>query len=309
VRYRRTMGKKGLALVLAVTVVALLSILVVDFMGRAWVEAAVAAGYRDETLALYAARSGQEAAKLLIMEEAKNSAAFAAKKDDFTGGGIPLPIGDDYAFFNITDESGKIDLNQMVTGRGYANDRWIEVFRRLLTRAELDPNLANAAVDWLDADSELRPDGAETDYYAGLPIPYKAKNAKFDSVDELALVKGFEPKALAKIRDHVTVWSSGRVNINTATPLAIMALDDAITDGMVKDLLKARKEAPFAAPNDVSKVPGFPEVFPRIALLISVSSDYYSVSSNAMFNETSKTIVAVYQRNMSGVKTLYYKNI
>jgi len=298
-----------MALVLAVAVMALLSILVVDFMGRAWVDAAVAAGYRDETLALYAARSGQEAAKALLQEDAKNAAAFARKKEELGGGGIPLPIGDDYAFINITDESGKIDVNQMVTARGYRNDRWIEVFQRLLTRLELDPQLANALVDWMDADSEVSPGGAENDYYSALPVPYRAKNAKLDSVDEMALVRGFEPKVLAKLKDHVTVWSSGRVNINTATPMALMVLDDSITEGMAMELVKARKEEAFSSPNQIAKVSGFDAVFPRIALLIAVTSDYYSVSSNAMFNESSKSVQAVYRRSMSGVKTLYYKNL
>ena len=308
-RSRPMAGRQGMALALAVAVVALLSILVVDFLGRTWVESATAASYRDETSALYAARSGQEAAKLLLMADAKGATPMDAMNEDWAAGGIPLPLGDDYAFFKVTDESGKIDLNQMITGRGYPNERWIEVFRGLLTRLELDPNLAWAAVDWLDQDSEPHLSGAEDPYYASLEVPYRAKNAMFDSVDELALVKGFEPKVMAKLRPHITVWSSGKLNINTATPMALMALDEGITEGMATDLIKAAKEKPFKSINEISRIPGFAEVFPRIALLIGFNSDFYSVTSTAMFNDTSKAVLAVYKRTPQGVTTLYYKNL
>ncbi|MDH5476979.1 MAG: type II secretion system minor pseudopilin GspK [Nitrospinota bacterium] len=307
-RLRPAASREGMALILVVTVVALLSILVVDFMGKAWVESAMATSYRDETQAYYAARSGQEAAKLLLKAQASGQ-SLAGMTPEMAAAGIPLPLGDDYAFFSIIDESGKIDLNQLITNRGYPNDRWIEVLKRLLARLEQDPNMAWAVVDWMDPDSEPRYGGAETPYYSSRTPPYRAKNAPFDSVDELALVKGFKPEVMAKIREHVTVWSSGKLNINTATPMAIMALDDSITEGMVKELIKIRMEKPFATINEISKAPGFSEVFPRIALMITVKSDTYSVRSSATFNETSKSIVGVYKAAGMTTKTLYYKTL
>jgi len=297
-----------MALALTVTVVALLAIMVVDFMSRAWVDTAMAATYRDETKALYAARSGLEAAKLMLMVKERGM-ELEGLTPETAAAGIPLPVGEDYVFFSIIDESGKLDLNQLVTDKGYPDERTIQYFQRLLARLELDPNLAWAVVDWLDADSEPRFAGAETLHYSGLEPPYTAKNSKFDSVDELALVKGFEPKVMVKIRGHLTVWSSGKLNINTATPMALLALDDAITEGMVQELIMARQEKPFKSINEISSVPGFSDVFPRIALLIGVSSKHYMVQSSAMLNETSKTVIAVYMVSPTAADTLYYKTL
>ena len=307
-RKSRVARREGMALVLTVTVVALLSILVMDFLSRTWVETATAASYRDETKALYAARSGLEAAKLLLMLQERGG-QMEGFTPEMAATGMPLPVGDEYAFFSIIDESGKLDLSKLITDRGYPDERWIEYFRRLLAHLELDPNLAGAVVDWMDSDSDPRYGGAETLYYSGLKPPYRAKNAKFDSVDELSLVKGFEPKVMARIREHVTVWSSGKLNINTATPMALMALDDAITEGMVQELILTRKEKPFKAINEITKVPGFSDVFPRIALLIGVSSKHYMVKSSAMINETSKAVIAVYMTTASSANTLYYKTL
>mgnify|MGYP000473525683 CR=1 FL=1 len=45
---------------------------------------------------------------------------------------------------------------------------------------------------WIDDDSEVRYDGAETDdYYATLDPPYVAKNGPLDTVGELLLIRGF----------------------------------------------------------------------------------------------------------------------
>ena len=61
----------GMALILTITVVALLTIAVFDFFGKTWIQSALAASYRDGTKALYAARSGQAAGRLILMEDAK----------------------------------------------------------------------------------------------------------------------------------------------------------------------------------------------------------------------------------------------
>ena len=49
----------------------------------------------------------------------------------------------------------------------------------------------NAAcfVDWLDADSEPRQNGAESDFYSADTQPYLCKNAPLDSIGELLHVK------------------------------------------------------------------------------------------------------------------------
>ena len=46
------------------------------------------------------------------------------------------------------------------------------------------------------ATAAVRAQGAEDDYYMSLPEPYHCKNAHFDSVDELLLVKGVTPQLL-----------------------------------------------------------------------------------------------------------------
>src|SRR5690606_18169218 len=56
--------------------------------------------------------------------------------------------------------------------------------------------LADAVIDWRDKDDEAGPEGAESEYYATLNPPYKAKNRPLDTVEELLMVKGFNGRIL-----------------------------------------------------------------------------------------------------------------
>src|SRR5262249_41429140 len=56
--------------------------------------------------------------------------------------------------------------------------------------------IANSILDWMDADSDPRPGGAEDEYYMALTPPYHCKNGPLDSLEELLFVKGVTPQLL-----------------------------------------------------------------------------------------------------------------
>ncbi|GMU81496.1 MAG: hypothetical protein AMXMBFR47_13670 [Planctomycetota bacterium] len=88
--------------------------------------------------------------------------------------------------FGITPESGKLNLNT-------ASDRQIrELVTPLLAEMGLQnaPEIVDAILDWRDGDNTARELGAENEYYNTLTPPYNAKNTRFDTVEELLLVKG-----------------------------------------------------------------------------------------------------------------------
>lgn len=78
----------------------------------------------------------------------------------------------------LTDEASKLNVNAL----GDAN---LEKLPRVT------PALAAALLDFLDEDDLPRPEGAEQDYYNGLPRPYIIRNGPLASLDELLLVRGF----------------------------------------------------------------------------------------------------------------------
>jgi type II secretory pathway component PulK len=85
--------------------------------------------------------------------------------------------------FGLNDESAKIDIN-------FAS------LARLSRLAGLNEDLAAAIVDWRDEDDDLTPGGAESSVYLTKSEPYRAKNDRFETVEELLLVHGFSRSLL-----------------------------------------------------------------------------------------------------------------
>ena len=67
---------------------------------------------------------------------------------------------------------------------------------RLLMIPGMTDELADAILDFIDADETAREFGCESDYYESLSPPYPAKNSPLESFDELLLVRGVTPSLL-----------------------------------------------------------------------------------------------------------------
>ena len=94
--------------------------------------------------------------------------------------------------FGFVDESGRININQLLQfGLDETQTRDV-----LMYLPEMTEDVADAILDWVDDDEEPRDYGAESDYYSSLDPPYFAKNAKFESIDELLQVAGVTPEYL-----------------------------------------------------------------------------------------------------------------
>ena len=114
--------------------------------------------------------------------------------------------------------TGQVEPEQPALGRRQHQSKEQEVFRRLLRLLELPPVLASTLADWLDADSETSPDGAEDAYYLTLSPPYRSANRPLSDVDDLLRVRGFDAAVVERLRAHVTALPGyDRVNVNTAS--------------------------------------------------------------------------------------------
>lgn len=127
-------------------------------------------------------------------------------------------ISNKYAIFA---EEAKININRA------SMPVLKRLFRILLGYGEIETQeLAAAIVDWRDKDSMLSiPLGSAEDfYYTGLRYPYECKDADFDCLAELNLVKGVTPEVFERIKDFVTIYGRGLVNVNVASREVLFAL-------------------------------------------------------------------------------------
>jgi len=137
--------------------------------------------------------------------------------------------GEPKTHYGVEDEEGKININVL-------DSKVLSPFFQKVggIEPELAEEIAYSVVDWRDTDnSPSHPEyGGEDDYYEDLEIPYESKDSKFESIEELLLVRGMTPEIFEKVEPFVTVYGVGVVNINTAPREVLVGLgmDELLAD-------------------------------------------------------------------------------
>lgn len=119
--------------------------------------------------------------------------------------------------YGLTDEEGKVNLNKA------SPTLLAALFQSAGITAEQANDLARFIVDWRD-ENATREGGPGPETCAGESIPRRCKNAAFESVEELWWMPGMTATLFDAVRGEVTLYGTGAVNANTATPLALRAV-------------------------------------------------------------------------------------
>ena len=156
----------------------------------------------------------------------------------------------------IVDEDAKININ-MGAANEIAHIRLAKQLMSLMFPIQYNPlfeqrdstgnyndrlTLCSAVIDWADSDEQLfscdltnapSSNAVEDAFYQILPKPYRRKNAPYDSLEELHMVRGVtddywstfvDPDPTNPKKRGVTVWGQGTINVNSAPPLTLYAI-------------------------------------------------------------------------------------
>jgi general secretion pathway protein K len=300
-RPRRKASEEGVALILAITTVAILSVMLADMHETTGTAFAVSTSQRDALQAEYMAKSAINLTRLLIAKEPEVRrfvdplyragmgrpapqlpiwnfvneliSPFCTPEDQRDSlMQIGIDFGDTVGFDGLpgechvvaVSENGKINVNDplFLDGERARNNVASQLFS--LTGGQLQESpydalftkvdesgtlttrvdLLTAVIDWWDHDIQRTEfdrgtlatrtggSGVEDDalYQLG-DDPYRNKNAPFDSIQELRLVRGFSDDFWATFVEPIpndpasrimTIYASGLININEATPQVLL---------------------------------------------------------------------------------------
>ena len=226
----RRSAERGVALVAVTMAIAVLSVV---GLGMAVI---AATGDRLATNALAVmqaealARSGIAGARAALVDASRVEAVDTLDAP-WLRALPPQPLGAGLVQVEVEDEARRLDPN-----------RAPDALLRLLARLGLDPVLADALLDWTDADDVARPHGAEHRWYAGQRPPREPANRPLASVGELLLVRGVDTRVLEQLRPFVTTAGEDGVNPNTASPTVMLAVWPE--PSRVGELVAARRRGP-----------------------------------------------------------------
>ncbi len=95
--------------------------------------------------------------------------------------------------FGLENEATRLNTNALLWAELQAEGGGQQLLMGLPGMTE---DIADAILDWLDDDDEIREYGAELEYYSGLDPPYAPRNGPLETVEELLLVRGVTPDLL-----------------------------------------------------------------------------------------------------------------
>ena len=226
--------------------------------------------------------------------------------------GLPvLPVEGGAIKVSIEDAQGRFNLNNLVqNNQPSAAD--VAVFQRLLVQLKLDPFLANAVIDWIDADSNVTsPGGAEDIDYLNLKTPYRTANQPFTSVEELRLVKGFDAKTVLLLLPFVAVLPAGTrtaINVNTAPPEVLAALANRDLE-WAQRLTEQRNENPMKNTGDFTKLLQVPGAAPVQTAPVDVKTDYFLITLETSIGRHQRRTVALMQRAGQTTNWIWFKPV
>jgi len=269
-------ARSGIALVVALVAIAVLSILAAGLALMMKTELRLAQNAGNDEQIYWLGRSGCELARWVLAQEAAvpnepydslnqiwaggpgglgetNSALVGLSLQDF-------PVGNGTVSLKFIDLERKININAASP----------TLLRQVLTVMGVDANdvsvVADSIGDWIDADDMPRTAGAESEFYQTMTPPYDAKNAPIDDLGELLYIRGVTPGMMGldntptiashphlgfgnapgqepdykfHLQDVFTPFSTGKININTAD-LTVLETLPGVDENLAQDIIKAR---------------------------------------------------------------------
>lgn len=251
--------QRGVALITAVLIVALATILAVSVGFK---------GYLDQrrSITMFSLDQGFQVAvgaEAWAADILRKDIVGGSRIDDFTEEWAtpipPIPVDGGEVAGQLEDMQGRFNLNSLVkfeNNQLKSDPRAVERFERLLEILEMEKKWAKLIVDWIDSDIDPQfPDGAEDSVYTSLTPPYRPPNMRITRTSELLAIAGFGPERYRKLEPFVSALPPGTsINVCTAPPEVL----DSLIEGqrqftLARDnMLDMRKQRCFPSLQDFS---------------------------------------------------------
>lgn len=262
-------AEEGVALISVLLIVAVLTAVVYQLLGRHSLSVAQSRNTLGYDQAMSYALGGEMLARQALFEDFSESGPGIDTLEEPWAQAIPPFEIEEDGFLEIQarDLNRCFNLNALSDQEDHEN--YLKRFKALLTSLGIPETLADALRDWVDADEAVYGFGAEDSEYLLREPAYRPPNGPLAHLSELRLLRDMEPEYLDILADHVCVLpvQSLEINVNTATlplfgalavnpnadPMAAQAMEESVRE--YADVDKFLADYPdFAPATDVFRV-------------------------------------------------------
>ncbi len=222
--------------------------------------------------------------------------------------------------YGLIDEERKININVA------SKDILKRLIKLILEYDEVRATrLADSIIDWREIGESEIVGFFSDDFYDNLEYPYPAKNEPFEIPDELKLVKGVTEDVSARLLKYLTVYGSGKININTAqkTVFIALGLDHDVADKILRirrgpdgidytgdDIVFPCAETIIELIQQEEPLNEREEIQIRSLMekdLLSEKSEFYSIESNAKLYNSNESVKIRCIYDASQKKIVYWQ--
>jgi len=296
--------QRGVALIMAVLIVALATILAVNVTFRGMVDQRRAANLFALDQGFEVALGAEAWAADILRKDAQDS-----QTDHFgeiwakSMAALPIDEGAGTVAGRTADMPGRFNLNNLVFSDGTTNETAVKQLERMLSMLEIEPTWATAMADWIDSDVQPGfPDGAEDSVYTGLDPPHLAANMPITRTSELMVLPEFGADRFRRLQPYITALPVGtKLNVCTAPGIVLDSLSETQRQFSLnpEDLAKRRMEACFPTLDDLRGTLDQAE-YEQIKDTLSESSTYFRATVWVTIGTTQFTLYSLLARGGAG---------
>ncbi len=275
----------GVALILVLWVITLLTIMAGSFALSIRRESSVISSIRDGAEASSVASAGIVIAQQMLLNPVRDERWLA------NGEVYSIEYADSEIRIQVYSEQGKININK-------ANKKllknMIKYFSYEDDEDEQAKKIADSILDWRDSNSSVRLDGAEKDEYADEGLQYEPRNKPFQSIEELQLVLGMESELYRNIEPMITIFSTKATpDENSASQEVLYILDAKTAEDQERDFesLQNKKQEKDELFDSEKKKPA-----------TTIHGAFTVISEARLINGAKSTIKAIIKRQASSNK-------
>jgi general secretion pathway protein K len=214
--------RRGIALVLVLWVIALLTVIALGLTTTQRTESALTRNQIDGARFRAMADAGINLVALNLLSTPLD---MVAREEVWVPDGLPRPVlfEGERLEISIFNEGSRVDLNRATREQLLAliDLAWDP---ETYDQAKAD-RLADAILDWRDEDDMTQLNGAEDPDYEAEGLAYGAADMPFRSVEELRQVLGMPPDLFRRLAPHLTVDNpSGGIDEQFASAVVLSAV-------------------------------------------------------------------------------------
>lgn len=297
------MKQRGVALITAIVLVAIATMLATHVFTRAALDVRRTAGLLALDQGWHVALGAEAWAAEVLKDDYDSDAEVDHLGEAWAQPLPPLPVDGGEVRGAVEDMQGRFNLNDLRKSDGTVDDEAVERFGKLLLLVGADPRWAPMMADWVDDDTVTEPNGAEDGTYLSQNPPYRAANRAVTTTTEMMALPGMTRDEFERIRPYVAALA-GRTPINLCTAKApvLATLVEGGTDFGDPELLAAnRKDGCYPTREFLGSMMGDERVNDLFeSKTISVNTEWFRAVTAVRIGTSELTLYSLMLRDTAG---------